>query len=211
MSVLRRTLATLAVTGLTAAGSVVALTPAPASADETTTSLAEVLAADGNKFDRDQKDFDVLDRVVRAVLAAKPDSPVAVLADGTQTVTAFLPTDQAFRRLARDLVGGDAGKNERTAFTSLAGAVDADTLETVLLYHVVVGQKLDSGIVAESDGAMIETAQGGDITVNVEGNKITIGDLDPTDADPRVTVVDINSQANQLGHAINRVLRPADL
>ena len=211
MSVLRRTLATLAVTGLTAAGSVVALTPAPASADETTTSLAEVLAADGNKFDRDQKDFDVLDRVVRAVLAAKPDSPVAVLADGTQTLTAFLPTDQAFRRMASDLVGGDAGKNERTAFKSLAGAVDADTLETVLLYHVVVGQKLDSGIVAESDGAMIETAQGGDITVNVEGNKITIGDLDPTDTDPRVTVVDINSQANQLGHAINRVLRPADL
>ena len=62
MSVLRRTLATLAVTGLTAAGSVVALTPAPASADETTTSLAEVLAADGNKLDRDQKDFDVLDK-----------------------------------------------------------------------------------------------------------------------------------------------------
>jgi uncharacterized surface protein with fasciclin (FAS1) repeats len=211
MSVLRRTLATLAVTGLTAAGSVVALTPAPASADETTTSLAEVLAADGNKLDRDQKDFDVLDRVVRAVLAAKPDSPVAVLADGTQTLTAFLPTDQAFRRLARDLVGADAGKNERTAFKSLAGAVDADTLETVLLYHVVVGQKLDSGIVAESDGAMIETAQGGDITVNVDGKKITIGDLDPTDTDPRVTVVDINSQANQLGHAINRVLRPADL
>lgn len=211
MSVLRRTLATLAVTGLTAAGSVVALTPAPASADETTTSLAEVLAADGNKLDRDQRDFDVLDRVVRAVLAAKPDSPVAVLADGTQTLTAFLPTDQAFRRLARDLVGPEAGQSERKAFQELAGAVDADTLETVLLYHVVVGQKLDSGIVAESDGAMIETAQGGDITVNVDGKKITIGDLDPTDTDPRVTVVDINSQANQLGHAINRVLRPADL
>lgn len=203
---LSRLLATASVAAL--AGTV--LGTAPAQADDTT-SLAEVLATDGNRFDRDQRDFDALDRVVRVVLKAKPDSPVAVLADGTQTLTAFIPNDMAFRRLARDLVGGDAGRSERKAVKALAGAVDVDTLETVLLYHVVLGQKLDSGAVAEADGAAIETAQGGEVTVRVGTHKITLEDLDPTDADPRVVAVDINAEANQLAHAINRVLRPADL
>jgi hypothetical protein len=44
-----------------------------------------------------------LDNAVGAVLAAKPNSPVAVLADGNVPLTAFLPTDGAFRRLAHSL------------------------------------------------------------------------------------------------------------
>jgi uncharacterized surface protein with fasciclin (FAS1) repeats len=86
-----------------------------------------------------------------------------------------------------------------------------DTLETVLLYHVVAGQKLDSGAVVAADDQAVETAQGGSVTVRVDGSKITLEDADASDADPRVTVTDINAQANQLAHAINRVLRPVDL
>ena len=211
MSLVRRSLATLAVTGLAATGTVVALSPAPASADESDTSLAEVLAADGNTFDRDGSDFDALDRAVRVVLAAKPDSPVALLADGTQTLTAFIPTDQAFRRLARDVVGGKAGSSERSAFKALAGAVDVDTIEQVLLYHVVAGQKLDSAAVVAADGVAIETAQGGDITPDVDGETVRVVDLDTSDADPKGVALDINAQANQIAHAIDRVLRPVDL
>ena len=48
-------------------------------------------------------------------------------------------------------------------------------------------------------------------TVRVDGSKITLEDADASDADPRVTVTDINAQANQLAHAINRVLRPVAL
>ena len=210
MSVIRRSLATLAVAGLTASGTVVALSPA-ASADETDTSLAEVLAADGNKFDRDNNDFDVLDRAVRVVLNAKPESPVALLADGTQTLTAFIPTDQAFRRLARDVVGGKAGGSERSAFRALAGAVDVDTIETVLLYHVVAGQKLDSTAVVGADGTPIETAQGGEITPDVDGETVRVVDLDTSDTDAKGVAFDLNSQANQIAHAIDRVLRPVDL
>jgi uncharacterized surface protein with fasciclin (FAS1) repeats len=209
MNLIRRTAALGSVAALALSGALA--TASPAAADETDTSLAEVLAADGNTFDKDKRDFDVLDRVVRAVLAAKPESPVGLLADGSVTLTAFAPTDIAFQRLARDLVEPAAGKNERKAFKALAANVDADTLETVLLYHVVAGQKLDSAAVAGAADQAVETAQGGSVTVRINGSKITLEDADTSDADPRVTVVDINSQANQLAHAINRVLRPVDL
>ena len=209
MSFLRRTAALGSAAALAVTGSLALA--GPAAADETDTSLAEVLAADGNKFDRNQRDFDVLDRVVRVVINAKPDSPVALLADGTQTLTAFIPNDMAFRRLARDIVEPSAGQSERKAFKALAGAVDVDTLETVLLYHVVAGQKLDSEAVVAADDQAVETAQGGEVTVRVNGSKITLEDADASDADPRVVAVDINAQANQLAHAINRVLRPVDL
>lgn len=208
MSFLRRTAALGSVAALAVTGALA--TSAPASADETDTSLAEVLAADGNSFDRDQRDFDVLDRAVRVVLGAKPESPVSLLADGTQTLTAFAPTDLAFRRLARDLVEPAAGQSERKAFKALAANVDVDTLEAVLLYHVVAGSKLDSTAVVAADDQAVETA-GGTVTVRVDGSKITLEDADTSDADPRVTVTDINAQANQLAHAINRVLRPVDL
>ncbi|WP_341231778.1 fasciclin domain-containing protein, partial [Nocardioides salarius] len=175
--------------------------------------LAEALAASGNKFDRTGKDFDVLDRLVRVVLRNKPESAVAVLADGDFEATAFLPNDFAFTKLTRNLVGGKAARTERRAAKALVENVDVDTLETVLLYHVVPGAPLDSGDVAGADGAELETAQGGIVTVDVNGKNgsITLVDQDPDNKDPRVVAVDINKGSKQVGHAVNRVLRPVDL
>src|SRR4051794_7129585 len=65
-----------------------------------TSSLATLLAKDGSGFDHNWNDFDIADNAVAAVLKAKPKSPVAVLADGKTPLTAFLPTDRAFRKLA---------------------------------------------------------------------------------------------------------------
>lgn len=177
-----------------------------------TTSLAQVLAADGHRFDRRWGDFDVLDAAVTAVLTAKPNSPVKVLADGTQRLTAFLPTDRAFRRLAGALTG-HRPRTEKATFTTLAGLVNADTLETVLLYHVVPGATLTSRTVLKSDGAELTTAQGGTITVDVHGRKVTLVDADPDARDPQAKpwLLDINKGNRQIGHGINRVLRPIDL
>ena len=101
-----------------------------------------MLAADGNKFDKNHGDFDVVDRAVRTVLGAKPDSPVGVLADGDTRVTAFIPTDRAFIRLVKDLTG-TAPETEKAAFEAVAG-FGVDTVETVLLYHVVSGVTINS-------------------------------------------------------------------
>ena len=102
-----------------------------------TRSRAALLAKDGSGFDRSWNDFDITDNAVAAMLKAKPDSPVGVLADGTTPLTAFLPTDRAFQRLAESVTGKHV-KTEKGVFTAVAG-LGIDTVEAVLLYHVVPG------------------------------------------------------------------------
>ena len=76
-----------------------------ASARAGTRSLATVLAADGNNFDKTWGDFDVLDRAVRTVLGRQAGQPGRGPRGRQRALTAFLPTDRAFRRLVRDLTG----------------------------------------------------------------------------------------------------------
>jgi len=184
---------------------------APSSTDRVgTTSLAAVLAADGHHFDKKWGDFDILDAAVMAVLKEKPKSPVAVLADGKVRLTAFLPSDRAFRKLLKTLTG-TAPKTERATFKALAKAAGVDVIETVLLYHVVPGKTLGSAKVAKADGVKLTTAQGGKVTVQVMGKRISLEDADPDMRDPRVVMVDVNKGNPQIGHAIDRVLLPIDL
>ena len=203
--------------GLTAALASALVTVAPADAAESpsmragTHSLAGVLAADGNRFDKTWGDFDVLDRAVRTVLAAKPASPVAVLADGSTRLTAFLPTDRAFRRLVRDLTG-TAPATERAVFAATA-TLGVDTIEQVLLYHVVPGQTLTARKVLRADDVELTTAEGGDIRVNVRRAGIFLRDDDTDDQNPRVipSLLDINKGNRQVAHGITEVLRPSNL
>ena len=184
---------------------------APSTTDRAgTTSLAAVLAADGHHFDKKWGDFDILDAAVMAVLKEKPKSPVAVLANGKARLTAFLPTDRAFRHLAKTLTGKRPA-TEKATFTALAGAAGIDVIETVLLYHVVPGKTLGSGKVAKADGAKLTTAQGGTVTVDVRKKWIALVDADPDLRNPRVIAVDINKGNPQIAHAIDRVLLPIDL
>jgi uncharacterized surface protein with fasciclin (FAS1) repeats len=207
----------MATIGLTAAltSALVAVAPAdatePAAARAGTRSLASVLNADGNRFDRTWGDFDVLDRAVRTVLAAKPDSPVAVLAEGKTRLTAFLPTDRAFRRLVRDLTG-TAPATERAVFAA-AATLGVDTIEQVLLYHVVPGVTLTSGKVLKADDVELDTAEGGDIRVNIRKAGIFLRDDDTDDQNARVipSLLDINKGNRQVAHGITEVLRPSNL
>ena len=179
------------------------------------TSLAGALSADGNKFDRNGKDFDIVTEATLAVVGAKPGSPVAVLADGTKRLTVFAPTDQAFRLLVKDLTG-ETIKSEKKIFESLVALVGVDTIETVLLYHVIPGKTLSSGKVLKADGAKLTTAQGGKVKVSVKTKpslSITLKDKDKNDRDPRAVLraLDVNEGNKQIAHGINRVLRPIDL
>jgi uncharacterized surface protein with fasciclin (FAS1) repeats len=206
----------LALAGLVTAGAAcTTLAPAPAQAAEGaqhqagSRSLAAVLAAD-HGYDRNGRDFDILEKAVKAVLAAKPDSPVAVLAQGRTRLTAFLPTDAAFRRLVRDLTG-QSPRTEKGTFRVIARLVDIDTLEAVLLYHVVPGLTLRSGQVAKLVGTPLTTAGGGQVTMRLRDGRVVLVDQDPDDRNPKVVAVDINRGNRQIAHAIDRVLRPVDL
>src|SRR4051794_11610586 len=177
-------------------------------------SLAKVLAKDGTKLDHNWQDFDILEQAVLAVIAAKPASPVALLTDGSVRLTVFAPTDQAFRDLVGDLTGKRPGTEKKTV-QALLKVADINTIEAVLLYHVVPGVTLASPKVVKAAKARtkVKTAQGGTVkVVNRKGN-ITLVDKDPDLADPAVILngIDINRGNKQIAHAIDRVLLPVDL
>ncbi|GIG21719.1 hypothetical protein Cch01nite_24430 [Cellulomonas chitinilytica] len=212
---IRRTLSVLAATSVVVGGGLVLAPSASASAPAGTASLAALLASDGDTFDRSWRDFDILDQAVGAVLAAKPSSPVAVLADGTVPLTAFLPTDRAFQFLAKDLTHRWYG-TEKEVFTALAAAVGIDAVEQVLLYHVVPGATIDSTTALASDGAVLTTAQGGTFHVDVISRRfgiVQLRDQDRNDLNPFLIPgkLDLNAGNVQIAHAITFVLRPADL
>lgn len=210
MKLIARSFGTLA-----AAAVVAAVGTAPATATSTptgTTSLAEVLAADGDTFDGNRQDYDITTEAVNAVLAAKPDSAVGVLADGSTAATAFIPDDRAFRILVNQ-ISGSWLNSEEDVFGAVAG-LGIDTVEAVLLYHVVPGATIDSATAATSDGATLTTAQGGALTVDVRSKKeIRLVDADASDLNARLDrkALDLNKGNLQIAHGITLVLRPIDL
>ncbi|HQR25767.1 MAG TPA: fasciclin domain-containing protein [Nocardioides sp.] len=178
-------------------------------------SLATVLTSDGNKFDKNWRDYDIVTEAALAVLAAKPDSPVGVLTKGKVKLTAFIPNDWSFRKLTTELTG-DRYKTEKGVFTALAGAAGIDTIEQVLLYHVVPGATIDSKTALGADGVALTTAQGGTFTVDVIYPKLPIvqlQDQDPDSTDPFLdpAALDINKGNKQIAHGILLVLRPVNL
>lgn len=211
---LRRAAAATSVAALGLVGAAL-VAPAAVATPTGTTSLASVLAADGDTFDRNWYDFDIVDQAVAAVLAAKPDSAVAVLADGSVPLTAFLPNDRAFQVLAFDLTHRWE-RTEEGVLTRIAGAVGIDAVEQVLLYHVVPGATITARQALRSDGAELTTAQGGTIEVDVLSRwflLVRLVDQDRTDRDPFLvpSKLNINKGNVQIAHGISAVLRPLDL
>ena len=176
-----------------------------------TASLATLLAKDGAGFDRNPHDFDILDNAVTTVLKNKPTSSVAVLTDGKVALTAFLPTDQAFRRLAYDLTG-HWYRSEAKVFSVLAGRLGVNTIENVLLYHVVPGATITYKQARAANGATLTTAlSGGTIKVKVVRGHVTLVDADHDDPNPVVVRKNLNKGNLQIAHGISQVLRPVDL
>jgi uncharacterized surface protein with fasciclin (FAS1) repeats len=177
-----------------------------------TASLAALLATDGPGFDHNWNDYDIVDNAVTAVLTANPDSAVAVLADGNTPVTAFLPTDRAFRRLAHDLTG-HWYRSESQVFSAVATKLGVPTIESVLLYHVVPGATVTYRQALRSDGATLATALAGS-SVKVKVVRcvfISLKDADPDAANPYVVAPNLNKGNKQIAHGISEVLRPVDL
>jgi len=215
---LRSTLTKLAAvifTGALATG--LAVAPAQAAPDPGEKSLAAVLTADGNgTFDHNWHDYDIVTQAVLAVVAAKPNSNVKLLTDGSVALTAFIPNDRAFRLLAHELTG-KWYKTEKKVFDKLVSKLGVDAIEKVLLYHVVPGGPILAKDALQANGARLATAlPGASITVRVKGNDIPViilRDRDHNAYDPRVNpwATDINEGNKQVAHGITRVLRPINL
>lgn len=198
--------------GAAAGALALSLLAAPAAqAADGTTSLASVLKAGQAKFDKDFADYDILTKAVEAVLAAKPNSPVKVLADGNTAVTAFIPNDKAFINLASALTGKKVS-SESAAFKAVAG-LGIPTVEQVLQYHVVPGPAILSEAALKANGAKLKTALDGKtvgVRVNTSAPSITLVDKATKLPNPKVilTQVDINKGNKQVAHGIDAVLLP---
>lgn len=218
LTLFRRGARRAAIVGVVALAASVALTlPASAhprsgsSAPTGTSSLAALLAKDGSGFDHNWNDFDITDNAVTAVLAAKPDSAVGVLANGKVALTAFLPTDRAFRSLAHDLTGKWYA-TESQVFTALATTLGIDTIETVLLYHVVPGATVSYTQALRANGTALTTALGPTVTIKVKYFFfISLKDKDPNAANAYVVAPNLNQGNRQIAHGVSQVLRPLDL
>jgi uncharacterized surface protein with fasciclin (FAS1) repeats len=95
----------------------------------------------------------------------------------------------------------------------VASVADVDTLEAILLYHVVPGDTINSREAAQAGGARLTTAQGGTFRVDVRTANIFLVDQDYDDRNPRLIprLLDLNKGNKQIAHGIHRVLRPVDL
>jgi uncharacterized surface protein with fasciclin (FAS1) repeats len=188
---------------------------APAQAQQAgTESLAALLAADGQKLDKNWNDFDIVEAAVLTVAGAKSDTPLLALTDGKKRLTAFVPTDKAFRKLVADLTG-TAPESEKATVDAILATYDVDTIESVLLYHVVAGTTLTSPkvVAAAKKGSKITMANGAKIKVKLQKGKVVLVDKDKNDRDARAIpkALDLNKGNRQVAHGIDRVLRPLDL
>jgi len=208
---MRSTLTKVAALGAAAALGTGALLAAPAAtAADGNTSLASLLDVGNAAFDKNSGDFDILTKAAEAVLAAKPDSSVALLADGDTALTVFAPTDKAFMNLASALAGSDV-MTESDAFDAVAG-LGIDTVENVLLYHVIPGATITSADALKSNGAVLPTAYTGKNTkvIVLDGPKIRLRDYAPAFKNAQVILdlVDVNKGNKQIAHGVDAVMLP---
>ncbi|MEN9347918.1 MAG: hypothetical protein RLZZ77_1429, partial [Bacteroidota bacterium] len=103
---------------------------------------------------------------------------------GAGPFTVFAPTDAAFAALPAGLL-------------DQLLADPAGDLTQILLYHVVAGEALSTSL---SNGQIITTVQGQDVTVSITNGNVFINEA-------QVTVADVPA-SNGVVHVINAVLVP---
>jgi uncharacterized surface protein with fasciclin (FAS1) repeats len=111
--------------------------------------------------------------------------------EGKGPFTVFAPTNAAFEKLPAGTVD------------SLVKPENKATLTKILTYHVVPG-RLDASDL--TDGKMLKTAEGEELTVKKDGGKIWI--VDAKGGKSMVTISNVH-QSNGVIHVVDTVLMPA--
>ncbi len=141
-------------------------------------------------------DADIVDTAVAAgsfttLASALTAAGLVDTLKGTGPFTVFAPTDDAFAKLP-------------------AGTVDTllqdpqGDLSQILTYHVVPG-KVMAADVLQLDGQKVKTVQGGELTVGVDGDTVTLTDAAGNTVN--VTTTDVEA-SNGVIHVIDGVLMP---
>jgi uncharacterized surface protein with fasciclin (FAS1) repeats len=139
---------------------------------------------------------DIVDTAVAAgdfttLAAALTAAELVDTLKGEGPFTVFAPTDAAFEKLP-------------------AGTVDTllkdpkGDLTQILTYHVVPGKVMAADVLT-MDGQKVKTVQGGELTINVDGDTVTLTDAAGNTVN--VTATDVEA-SNGVIHVIDSVLMP---
>jgi len=109
-----------------------------------------------------------------------------ILANTNETYTLFAPNDAAFDALGTETVN--------------ALLADTDALTTILSYHLISNQAVDSATAIGLAGTSVESATGDTLAISLDGENLMINDATVTDPD--------GATSNGLIHEIDTVLMP---
>ena len=123
------------------------------------------------------------------VAAVKAAGLVETL-EGKGPFTVFAPTNAAFGKLPAGTVD------------TLVKPENKGTLTKILTYHVVPGKLAASDL---KDGMKLKTAEGEELTVKHQGDKVWI--IDAKGGQSMVTISNVN-QSNGVIHVVDKVLMP---
>ena len=178
-----------------------ALTTAACGSDEaepaaSSSSAAATSAAPSPSPSETMAASDIVDTAVAAgdfttLAAALTAAELVETLKGTGPYTVFAPTDAAFEKLPAGTV--------ETLLEDPKG-----DLTQILTYHVVEGKVMAADVVT-MDGQKVPTVQGGELTINVEGDKVSL--TDAAGGTSNVTATDIEA-SNGVIHVIDTVLMP---
>ena len=146
------------------------------------------------------QDTEALSSLVAAVLKADEldETDLAGTLSGEGPFTVFAPTNDAFAALLGSLEGFDSLEDFDTD-------EEKELLVTILTYHVVAGVAAQSGDL--SDGQVITTFQGEDVTISLEGGVFV---QDKTEDLAEVILPDVQA-SNGVVHVVNKVLIPQEV
>ncbi len=143
-------------------------------------------------------DTDDLSLLVDAL--AQADAGLVETLSGEGPFTVFAPTNAAFVHLLNTL--GD----DYNSLSDFDTDEEKELLVKVLTYHVIVGTAAFSSSL--TDGQMIETFQGENVSINIKDGLVHIEDA--TEMNASVALADVEA-SNGVVHVINKVLLPQEV
>ncbi len=153
--------------------------------NETATETEEEAAPESNIVE-----LAVATPALSTLVTAVTEAELVETLSGTGPFTVFAPTNDAFAALP-------AG-----TLDTLLLPENKAKLQAVLTYHVVAGKVMSSDL---SNGQVVKTVQGNELTVMIEGGKVMLQDA--TGAKAEVVTADIEA-SNGVVHVINSVVLP---
>lgn len=170
--------------------------------------ISAVLNVDEFAFDSNLADFDIFTFLALDVMGKRPNTRIWRMADGFFPMTAFVPTDRAFKKLVKSLTGVSY-QRERKIYEA-ARSLGTDKLNQIILYHFVFGDPILAADALAANGSLLTTPRGETFRVVYDGTLLKLRDKDRDRINPRVILdrVNLNEGNNHVIHPINGVLIP---